>query len=148
MNQPIQKPIKRLAENLLKDSEQLAAMIAVTFLENGDVRAHGAGLVSQNPEMAIYGAARMLFTLLSSYEPEDAGSLTISILPSKGVKFEATGEANKDPRATLFLIGRALQELTRIIHEMDNVVSETQPSQEQSPQEPEQPLPHTETPAP
>jgi hypothetical protein len=152
MNQPIQKPIKRLAENLLKDSEQLAAMIAVTFLENGDVRAHGAGLVSQNPEMAIYGAARMLFTLLSSYEPEDAGSLTISLLPSNGVKFEATGEANKDPRATLFLIGRALQELTRIIHEMDNVVadnaSETQPSQEQSPQETEQPLLYTEIPAP
>lgn len=140
MNQPIQKPIKRLAENLLKDSESLAAMVAVTFLENGEVRAHGAGLVTQNPEMAIYGAARMIFTLLGAYEPKDAGALTIDLLPENGVRFQATGEANQDPRATLFLLGRALIELTKIIHEAGNVTeaSETPPSQEQSPQEPAQ----------
>lgn len=134
MNQPIQKPIKRLAENLLKDSESLAAMIAVTYLDNGDVRAHGAGLVTSNPEMAIYGAARMLFTLLGNYEPNDPGTFTIELLPDNGVKFTATGEANQDPRATLFLLGRALIELTKIIHEAGNVteVSETPPSQEQS----------------
>lgn len=124
MNQPIQKPIKRLAENLLKDSESLAAMIAVTFLENGDVRAHGAGLVSQNPEMAIYGAARMLFTLLGNYEPKDPGSLTMSLPPEGDVVFTATGEANQDPRATLFLIGRALIKLTKLIHDMGNVTEE------------------------
>src|SRR3990172_8666135 len=121
----IEEPIKRLCKALLEDSELCEAMVAVAFLTNGDARVHGAGLVSTQPELAIFGAARLLHSLLGDYKTASVGGITIEINEMEKVAINATGQANEDPRATLFLLSLALVEQAKVIHDADNLVSET-----------------------
>ena len=124
MNEPIEKPIKRLAKDLLKDSEIVEGLIAVSFLPGGEVRAHGAGIVTQAPELALYGAARMIATLLGKYEPDNiSGSLLISMQKGKA-DFIATGDMNVDPRAVIYSLMASLVEISRIVSEANNVTQD------------------------
>jgi hypothetical protein len=123
MNTPIQKPIKRLTEELLKDSEHLSALLAISFLPDGQVRAHGAGLISTEPALALYGTARLLVSLISNYSLEKDTSLTVNF---KEGQLQITGEglAAEDPRATVALLAMTLVELAGLINQMDNLVEE------------------------
>ena len=131
MSEQIEKPCKRLIKELLKDADGLEAIMACTFTPDGAVRAHGAGLISQAPEMALFGIARMLHALLGGELPESVrnGSLTIEFKSIDKIGFTATGAADSDPRVVLHLISRTLLEMAQIIATAENVMPDPEAAQ-------------------
>lgn len=126
MTEQIEKPCKQLAKKLLKDADDCEGLMACTFTTGGEVRAHGAGLIITNPELALYGTARLVFALLGKELPKHIlnGSLTLTFKEEGGVHIEATDGVGMDPRSSLHLIGSALIEFSRLVAESGNVTED------------------------
>lgn len=124
MNQPIEKPIKRMCKNLLEDSEYLDSLIAVAFMPNGDVKCHGSGLVSSQPELALFGAARMILTLIGDFKLKGESMIAITHKNDGSLQIDTGGQTDTDPRAAVALISLQLLELAKVIAGMENVMPE------------------------
>jgi hypothetical protein len=124
MNQPIVKPIKRLAQDLLKDSELIEGLVAVEYLFNGDIRVHGAGIVHAQPELVLFASARLVAALMSGFNPTEAGQITIDINAGGKCDFRTTGAADTDPRMTLHAVVQTLIAVASIIQEQNNLMKE------------------------
>lgn len=124
MNQPLEKPIKRLCKDLLADSELLDGIVAVSFTPNGDLKCHGAGIVSTQPELALIAAARLICTLIGDFGL--SGHSHIDIMHSADGRIQITtgGQTDTDPRAVVALLSCGLIELAKVIAGLENVMPE------------------------
>jgi hypothetical protein len=124
MSEQIEKPIKRLAKDLLKDAEVAEGLLAVVFAPDGGVKVHGAGVVHEVPELVLFGAARLIAALMGSFKPGPAGQFAVDMKEGGECQFQTAGSADEDPRVTLHMIVQTLIALTEIIRTQDNLVKE------------------------